>query len=120
MVTAFLIMGLLSFFVLGILFFLVTGESPPSFVQWIREYTILFYGLVGAISFMMSGLITGIRRFYAYMLLSLFLTITGQILETREFLPILLLGVGILISGIIHLVRFTRKYPNAEGDIYGS
>ena len=116
MVTAFLVMGLLSFFVLGILFFLLTGESPPSFVQWIREYTIIFYGAVGAFSFVMAGIITGIRRFYVYMLLALFLTITGQILETREFLPILLLGAGILISGIVHLLRFIRKYPNVDGD----
>lgn len=115
-ITGFLVLFFLVVFVLGIVVFLVSDPPAPPELLWIRENTMFFYGLVGVLGFGLAGLISGIRRLFVYALLSIFLMVTGQLLDFQEFVPFLLLGGTIFVTGLILLVRFMRKYPVAAED----
>jgi hypothetical protein len=111
-IISFLILGFLALFALGVVVFLLS-RSGSSAIDWIREYTLLFYGLVGAIGFGLAGLISGIRRFLLYALLSLLIMGGGQLLGVEEYIPFFLLGGSILVAGAVLLTRFIRRYPLA-------
>jgi hypothetical protein len=110
---SFLIFGFLALSALGIVVFLLSNRPPSPVISWIREYTLLFYGLVGVIGFGLAGLISGIRRLYLYALLSLLLMGGGQIIGVEEYIPFFLLGGSILVIGAVLLTRFIRRYPIA-------
>jgi len=110
---SFLIFGLLAIAVLGIVVFLLSNRPPSPVIAWVREYTLLFYGLVGVIGFGLAGLISGIRRLFLYALLSLLLMGGGQLMGVEEYIPFFLLGGSILVVGAVLLTRFIRRYPIA-------
>jgi hypothetical protein len=112
-IVIFLILSFLLFMVLGIAVFLLSSRPAPPVIVWIREYTLLFYGLVGLIGFGLAGLISGIRRLFLYAVLSLLLMGGGQLLGVEEYIPFLLLGGSILVFGAVLLTRFVRRYPLA-------
>jgi hypothetical protein len=111
-VAAFVALFVLVAMLLGIAAFLLSGSStlPPG-LTWIRENPSLLYALLGMIGFGLAGLITGIQRLFIYALLSPFLLVGGQVLGIRESGPILLVGSTILVTGVVLLIRFLRKYP---------
>ena len=90
--------------------FLLSAQSP---VEWIREYTLLFYGLLGVIGFGLAWLISGIRRFLLYALLSLLIMGGGQLIGVVDYIPFFLLGGSIFAIGAVLLTRFIRRYPLA-------
>jgi hypothetical protein len=109
-ILVFLVFGLLVVLSLGIVLFLLADRSS---LTWIREYTLLFYGLVGLIGFGIVGLISGIPRLFLYALLSLFIMGGGQLMGVEEYIPFFLLGGTILVVGVVLLGRFIRRYPTA-------
>ena len=109
----FLILGFLTLSALGIVLFLLSNRPPSPVIDWIREYPLLFYGLLGLIGFGLAGVISGIRRFFLYALLSLLLMGGGQLLGVEEYIPFFLLGGSILVVGAVLLARFLRSYPIA-------
>ncbi|KAA3646110.1 MAG: hypothetical protein DWQ07_07740 [Chloroflexi bacterium] len=114
MVMAFLIMGLSTSFLMGILVFLLFGRDDLLIGVWLREYFMLFFGTFLAGGFSVFGFIVGIRRLYAYALLSLVLLGSAQFLAIDDFIPVVLLGISIIASGLVLLFRFLRKYPNVS------
>jgi hypothetical protein len=110
---SFLILGFLVLSLLGIVVFLLSNRPPIPVIVWIREYTLLFYGLVGVIGFGFAGLISGIRRLFLYALLSLLLMGGGQLMGVADYIPFFLLGGSILVVGAVLLMRFIGKYPMA-------
>jgi hypothetical protein len=110
-VKSILILGLLALCVVSIGLFLLSGWPAPAGVAWIREHTMLFWGLSAAMLFALVGIFSGILRFGIYALLSLLLTAGASSLGLLEFVPVLMLGAVIVIVGVVLLVRFLRKYP---------
>jgi len=108
-----LIFGFLALLVLGIAVFLLSNRSASPIIAWIREYSLLFYGLLGVIGFGFAGLISGIQRFFLYALLSLLFLGGGQLIGVEEYMPFFLLGGSILFVGAVLLTRFIRRYPIA-------
>ncbi len=116
-IAAFLALTFLITMVLGMAVFLLAGSgTPPPGLIWIRENPSLLYGLLGVTGFGLAGLISGIQRLFAYALLSLFLLAGGQLLGIPAFVPILFLGSTLLVTGILLLIRFLRKYPAVAED----
>ena len=109
-IISFLILGFLALLTLGVVVFLLSAQSP---VEWIREYTLLFYGLLGVIGFGLAWLISGIRRFLLYALLSLLIMGGGQLIGVVDYIPFFLLGGSIFAIGAVLLTRFIRRYPLA-------
>jgi len=110
---SFLFLGFLMLSILGIVVILLSNWSPSQVVDWIREYPLLFYGLLGLFGFGLAGVISGIRRFFLYALLSLLLMGGGQLLGVDEYIPFFLFGGSILVVGAVLLARFLRSYPIA-------
>ncbi len=111
-IAAFVALTFLITMVLCIVVFLLVGSStPPPGLIWIRANPSLLYGVLGVVGFGLAWLVSGIGRLFLYALLSLFLLVGGHLLGIQEFVPILLLGSTILVTGISLLVRFLRKYP---------
>jgi sulfite exporter TauE/SafE len=110
-VVGFLVMFLLVISVLGMAMFLVADAPAPAAVLWIRENTLLFYGLIAAVGFGFAGLISNIKRMFAYALVGLALMAVGQLLGLQEFIPFMLFGGTILVTGLVLLVNFIQKYP---------
>jgi hypothetical protein len=97
----------------GIVAFLFINRPPSPVIAWIREYSLLFYGLIGCLGFGLVGLISGIRRLFFYSLLSLLFMGGGQLIGVAEYIPFFLLGGSILVVGAVLLMRFIRNYPVA-------
>ncbi len=110
---SFLFLGFLMLSVLGIVVILLSNWSPSQVVDWIREYPLLFYGLLGLFGFGLAGVISGIRRFFLYALMSLLLMGGGQLIGIKEYISLFLLGGSILVVGAVLLTRFIHRYPIA-------
>jgi hypothetical protein len=110
-IVAFLVLLVLVVFVLGMMMFLVADSPPPPAILWIRENTLVFYGLITVFGFVMAGWISNIKRMFAYGLAGLAIMFTGQALGLQEFIPFMLLGTTVLVTGVVLLVRFLQKYP---------
>lgn len=108
---SFLILGFLALSVLGIVVFLTSNQEPIPVIDWIREYTLLFYGLIGIVGFGLAGLISGIQRLYLYALLSLLFMGGGQLIGVEEYVSFFLLGISIFVVGAVLLTRFIRRHP---------
>jgi hypothetical protein len=58
----------------------------------------------------------GLKRLYAYGLLTLALFITGHFITIPFGYFLLTIGLVIIINGFVLLIRFIRKYPLPQGD----
>ena len=58
----------------------------------------------------------GLKRLYAYGLLTLVLFITGHFIAIPLEYFLVTIGLVIVINGSVLLMRFIRKYPHTQGD----
>ena len=58
----------------------------------------------------------GLKRLYAYGLLTLALFLTGHFITFPLEYVLLTIGFAVLINGFVLLARFIRKYPLTQGD----
>ena len=98
-------------FLLGAVAFAVYDVIPPAFSAWLREYHMLVLGAIAAVSFGGVALLTGLRRLYAYAVLTILLFAGGHLLDAPAWLQVFTLGVLILLVGLVVLIRFLRRYP---------
>ncbi|MBU0493873.1 MAG: hypothetical protein KKA73_28255 [Chloroflexi bacterium] len=85
---------------------------PPEWLAWLAEYFLLALGVVGAGLFGLAAFLLGIRRLYAYAVLTLTISVVGYLLMPSEpALFVMLAGGVILLVGLVLLVRFMRQYP---------
>lgn len=108
--------------VLGILALIqFEGGSTPAWLLFAIEHYMLVIGISLAALFGMIGYTLRANRMYAYSLLTLVMFVVGYFIHYPLHYYISLLGTLILISGVVTLVRFTRKYPlpvkDATGDL---
>jgi len=106
--------------VLGIIAFLqAEGGSTPAWLLFAIEHYMLVIGISVAALFGMIGYTLRPNRMYAYGLLTLVMFVVGYFIHYPLYYYISLLGTLILISGVVTLVRFSRKYPIPVKDATG-
>jgi hypothetical protein len=100
---------------LGLVLFTKNGALPLRLTTWAKEYARVIWpaflvGIGALIAFA-----TGVRRLYGYTLLAVITIAVSYWLNLGFPLHIFLtvLGAIILLSGMVILVRFLRKYPIA-------
>jgi hypothetical protein len=101
-------------FTLGLVVF-TRNETIPALAAWIREYglvviDVLLAGLLGLI-----GWATGAKRVYAYAALAAVAFASSYWFNLDFPLLFTMLGAVIVLSGIVVLLRFKRKYPVLKG-----
>jgi len=75
--------------------------------------------IIGIGAAIISGLFAytmGLKRLYAYGLLTLVLFFTGHYIIIPLAYLLVIIASAIIINGAILLIRFIRKYPLAQGD----
>ena len=100
---------------LGVVFFvLFSTNSIPGWLDiWMENYFFATFGGIQALLVAVAAYIVGVWRYYIYAALVFISYVIGGILRSNDMegIPILIAGSIILISGIVILMRFLRKYP---------
>ncbi|MEW5922434.1 MAG: hypothetical protein AB1746_00450 [Candidatus Zixiibacteriota bacterium] len=84
---------------------------------WIRKLEFLPFGIVIGILIGAAGLVFDIKRISLYGLLTIILFLAGYFMHTNLGLIFTVLGAICLITGIVLLVRFMKKYPKIERSV---
>jgi hypothetical protein len=117
----FLVLSVALGFVLGLVVYrgLAAGDTPPPWllaaVAWVRAHTTLVFGLFGAFLFGVSAAMSGLKRLYAYALLTVIIAAGGYLLGAPFWLTAVFLGAIIFFSGTVLLLRFLHRYPVETG-----
>jgi hypothetical protein len=101
-------------FTLGLVVF-TRNETIPALTAWIREYGLVVVGvlLTGLLSFIAWA--TGAKRAYAYAAMAVITFASGYWFNLEFPLYLTVLGAIIVLSGMVVLVQFMRKYPIPKG-----
>jgi hypothetical protein len=97
-------------FTLGLVVF-TRNETIPALTAWIREYGLVVVGVLLAGLLSLMAWATGAKRVYAYAALAVIAFASGQWFNLEFPLYLTVLGTIILLSGMVVLVQFMRKYP---------
>jgi len=106
------IMGLLFFMAFG---FTSTQGGPPLWLQTILQYGMIAIGIVSLAICSLFGYSMGLRRLYAYGLVTLILFVSGHFIGIFFGYILLTLGTTVMAAGFALLISFVRKYP-LQGD----
>jgi hypothetical protein len=98
-------------FTLGLVVFTRNEALPSWLTAWLREYSRMVWpaALVGV--GWLIALATGVKRLYAYAALAVIAFAGGYWFNLDFPLLFTVLGAVIVLSGIVVLVQFMRKYP---------
>jgi len=98
-------------FTLGLVVFTKNDTLPSWLTAWLREYSRMVWpaALVGV--GWLIALATGVKRLYAYAALAVIAFAGGYWFNLNFPLVFTVLGAVIVLSGIVVLIRFLRKYP---------
>jgi hypothetical protein len=98
-------------FTLGLVVFTRNEALPPWLTAWLREYSRMVWpaALVGV--GWLIALATGVKRLYAYAALAVITFAGGYWFNLNFPLLFTVLGAVMVLSGIVVLVQFMRKYP---------
>jgi hypothetical protein len=103
---------------LGILIFFLINQRTGT--RFISSYSLSLFGLVLAVGISALGLLLRASRFYVYGLIVFLFMAVGEFLlnSLTAFDPyltaVISAGLIIIISGLVSLIRFIRKYPVQE------
>ena len=102
-------------FILGLVVFTKNDTLPSWLTAWLREYSRMVWpaALVGV--GWLIALATGVKRLYAYAALAVIAFAGGYWFSLNFPLVFTVLGAVIVLSGIVVLVQFLRKYPIPKG-----
>jgi len=102
------------------MFFIFGFSSTQSWALTLREIIISnsmpFIGIGGFIIASLFGYTIGLKRLYAYSLLTLALFTRVQFIAFPFEYILLTIGLTIIICGSILLMQFIRKYPITHGE----
>lgn len=82
----------------------------------IVSYSMIIIGVGAATISSLFAYTMGLKRLYAYGLLSLVLFFTGHFITIPFEYLLLTIGLAIIINGFVLLMQFIRKYPLTQGD----
>ena len=111
MLTVSALMGLVTFLFIT----WISRGTAPAWAQWIGEHFVIFIGLIwgGALAF--TGWLVDFPRLYGYgSLIFGSLLITDFVKGYHLGVSLTIVGGLILLTGIILLIRFIRRYPKQE------
>lgn len=80
------------------------------------SYSMIAIGIGAAIVSSLFAYTMGLKRLYAYGLLSLVLFFTGHFITIPFEYLLIIIGLVIIVNGFVLLMRFIRKYPLTQGD----
>jgi len=93
---------------------LLYTHNTPSWIDTLfQEYPMLFFGAIVTLFFIVAVWTLSVRRFYAYALLTLVVSVGGHMIDadiSYGVFPVLL-GVLIVSDGVLMLNQFLQKYP---------
>jgi hypothetical protein len=100
---------------------IIIMKGFPSFgwAIWLKEHEILFSEVMAAVLVSAGAILSGVKRLYVYAGLTMMVYANHYLLKTPPHLFFVSLGIVILVSGIVMLIRFLRKYPKMEEVSYG-
>lgn len=117
MLTATAVMGLVTFLFIG----WISRGTAPTWAQWIGEHFVIFIGLIWGGALAVTGWLVNFPRLYAYgALLFGSLVITDFVPGYHLGTSLTIVGALILLTGIVLLIRFLRRYPKQEGTLMES
>ncbi|MFC2105212.1 hypothetical protein ACFLS0_00390 [Candidatus Bipolaricaulota bacterium] len=105
------VMGMVTFLFIT---WLLRGAAP-AWAQWIGDHFVIFIGLIWGGALAVAGWLVDFPRLYAYgalMFVSLLITDFAKGYHLGSSLTVV--GGLILLTGIILLIRFLRRYPRQE------
>jgi len=106
---------------LGMVFFVLASTNilPRWLDIWMGNYFLAAFGGMLALVVAVAAYIVGVWRYYIYAALTFIAYVFASILRPNdiEYMPILIAGSIILISGTIILMRFLRSYPLPSKEI---
>jgi predicted small integral membrane protein len=98
--------------ILGLAFSLIFAISATqAWVHAIMQYGMIILGLAGFAMCCLFGYSMGLRRLYAYGLLTLILFVGGYFVGIYVWYLLIALGIVITVAGFYLLISFVRKYP---------
>ena len=99
------------------LFTMITFQNGrPEWIETILfQYGMIWIGLAAAIIGSLFAYTMGLKRLHGYGLLTLALFVIGYFLNFPFQYLLLLIGIVIVSSGAVLLVRFIRRYPLPKG-----
>jgi hypothetical protein len=92
-----------------------TQGGPPLWLKTIFQYGMIVIGLVSLAICSLFGYSMGLKRLYAYGLLTLILFVIGHFVGIFFGYVLLILGTTVMVTGFALLVSFVRKYPLQGG-----
>lgn len=103
----------------GMLFFLlfVYKNRSPGLRAFIDAYFLLIFGIFLASLPLAGAVALGVRRFYAYAALILVLFTAANFQDYPLPVIFVILGSLLLLTGLVVLVRFLRKYPKPTKEV---
>jgi hypothetical protein len=108
LLTAGVVLGLTLLLALGLIAFSLS-EALPELRSWFKSFGSPLLGSLGAVGLAMAGWATGARRFYAYALLPAAAAASSYWISLEFPVYLALLGTGILLGGLVVLIRFVRE-----------
>jgi hypothetical protein len=100
---------------LGMVFFVLfsTNNMPEWLDVLMKDYFLAGFGGMLALSIAAAAYVVGVWRYYVYAALTFIAFVVASTLRSNdmESIPIVVAGGTLLISGVVILIRFLRKYP---------
>jgi len=98
-----------------VVFWAFTGRAE--WQNWIRSLGMLPFGIVVSVVIGAVGIMYGITRVIIYGALILIFFIAGHYANSEPPAYFILPGIIFLISGLVMMIRFMRKYPRLKEDV---
>jgi len=111
MLTATAVMGMVTFLFIA----WVSKGAAPAWAQWIGDHFVIFIGLIWGSALAVTGWLVDFPRLYVHgALMFVSLLITDFVKGYHLGFSLSIVGGLILLTGIILLIRFLRRYPKQE------
>ena len=110
----YILAGILGLLVLVIVLLLLVVPDALTALTPMRREGMLIYGSVVTLLLLISGLLSGLRRLFAFGLLCAILALVGTLTNLPDYFLFITLGLAIMLVGAILMIRFIRKYPLAR------
>jgi hypothetical protein len=88
-------------------------RNTPSWDTFFQDYSLLFFGVIVTLFCIVVVWMLGVRRFYAYAVLTLVVSVGGYVIDTDVSYGVFPVMLGVLIVGVglFILNQFVEKYP---------
>jgi|GEM_PF-727846 len=106
------VMGLGTFL---FMFWQSSAAETPAWVEWITQHFVIFIGLIWGGALAVSAWILHFPRLYAYGALMFGSLLVTDLIEGYHLgISLTIVGGIILVTGLLLLLRFIRKYPKQD------